>query len=505
MDCVDREAADSFERQAARFIAAAVCHVSEQWMSLVFASPLGTRSTDLNLLWHTGYRRKHTPALILSLLQMLGVSVLKGLCRCLPSFRRFGHAVYGNPTDHILVVPLSCGRKSGNRTFETPYVSTRTGDSLYVFGAVSSLGQHAEQDDLRFCRDVASPCVALLRAGWLALAEVKATFPERLLLGLQWAEWTLSLDWLIYLGLEQSLSRLVRARGIKRIGCIHEMHAHSKVVWRVAAMCGARGYTVQHASISLGKRWYFPYPEELCAGLELPDTFFVFEPHVAQLLKPFYNETQFVEGCSCRYAQWSARDAEVTKAGGGILFVTALPFYDNDVVIGSARKFLQDANGSMPVHFRLHPAAQLSRRARNWLTQNVSNGVVTLSNGSSLRVDLEGAKVVVGMGSTSLQEALVAGRPIIQLLHQDFLHYVDVEGMAGVIRVDYREFSCRTIEDAITRRVDIREARRRLGLDHPPVTYERLFAADTATSQGRQDTMMASAHALLHEPASRAT
>jgi hypothetical protein len=291
------------------------------------------------------------------------------------------------------------------------------------------------------------------------------------------------LDWLVYLGLEQSLVRVVETRKVRRIGCIHEMHAHSRIVWRVAAKSGAKGYTVQHASIALGKRWYFPFPEEVAAGLRLPDVFFVFESSVAKLLRPSYGTTKFEEGCSCRYAHWSMRGSEGMRAGEGILFVTALPFYDNDVVIASAKTFVQEAKGRLPVRLRLHPAAQLSRPARQWLMQNVNNGTVTLSTSSSLQDDIEWSKVVVGMGSTSLQEALAVGRPVVQLLHQDFLHYVDVEGMAGVIRVEHQQFSPRTIESAIRNRVHVREARQRLGLDHPAVTYERLFAIDVLSSQ----------------------
>ena len=99
-----------------------------------------------------------------------------------------------------------------------------------------------------------------------------------------------------------------------------------------------------------------------------------------------------------------------------------------------------------------------------------------MSSGRSLDQDLQVAIAVVGMGSTVLEEALVMGRPVVQITDSRFREYLDLEGLSGVSRVAYKNFSSSTLDSHPPLDRPPLEARHRLGLTHPEVTYDHLFA-----------------------------
>lgn len=468
---------DQFEERAAQFVAYVARSVPEALKSVLFASPLSTRSTDLCLLWHSGYRQNHKFSLMGKLIGSLVLGAVKGFLRAL-GFRREGYRVYGEIGSSVLVVPSNCGMRLGDDQFATSYVHSAKTDCMYVFGELGGLGPQARKFELALWQDTIKTLCWFIWSGGRALWKVKVNGLERLLLGLKWMSWILSLDWTRYYGLEKTLSRLVEERRITKIGCIHEMHPYSRIVWRIARKFNARGYSVQHASISYGKRWYFPHQDEQQSGLALPDVFYSFDEGVTEMLRTSYAETQFIPGCSCRYARWVEVEPAKPRSSGYLLFVTALPSYDNEVVLRGASRILSDETPLVRIRVRLHPAAQVGLSLRSWLRAETRRGLIDISNGTSLQEDIEGAAAVIGMGSTSLQEALVMGRPVVQLLHPEYLHYVDLEGIRGALRIDHREFSADILESLLSQQVDTKEARKRLGLSNPLVTYDRLFAAE---------------------------
>jgi hypothetical protein len=127
--------------------------------------------------------------------------------------------------------------------------------------------------------------------------------------------------------------------------------------------------------------------------------------------------------------------------------VTALPSFDNAIVK------LAQSRVSLPSRLRPHP--------------------VVSAPAASLEEDLSGAIAVIGLGSTVLQEAAASGIPVVQLTHPDYLEYLDLADIPGVIRILHSDFS----EDTLKRlpAPDAEEARRRFGSAHDEVTYQRLF------------------------------
>jgi hypothetical protein len=252
------------------------------------------------------------------------------------------------------------------------------------------------------------------------------------------------------------------------------MHYYSRILWIVAKKNGLDSYAVQHAVISPGKRWYFSYPEELAHGLELPSTMYVYGNYVEQLLRPYFKDTIFKLGCSSRYAHW--KDVKkLENSGKYYLFAGALAGFDNKVVLASARKVLHMARGALPVKIRLHPDAILTDFDTKWLTDSVRKGKMQISD-TTLDDDLNNAIVVIGMSTTVLAEALLLGRPVIQINHPDYLAYLDMSGIKGTMVIEYQAFSLRDLFNASTMEVDDETVRERLGLSNEEVTYNRLFS-----------------------------
>ena len=468
---------DPFEALAARCVTSVAERVSPDLRFLVFSSPVCTRRTDVSLLWHPGYRNGHKVRLLLEALASFPFDLAKGILRLAPPFRQYGWCVSGKIEERVVVLPSLCGEEVTPGQYRTPYVSSQAADALYLFGLRSSFGSSAKTMRLRFSTDLARPFFVLSRATLGAAPVVSGRWFERALIWLSWCSWLVSLRWLEVIALHGNLSAFVEHHRIAKIGCIHEMHEHARTVWDVASRHGARSYTVQHAAFSAGKRWLFPRRDEVDAGMALPDVFYVYDDQVVRMLQEHYRRTTFLLGSSSRYVP--LRTAVPFEAAGSeyYLFATALPFFDNDVVLGSVKRAL--ARGSQSrVRVRLHPAAQLTRGTRSWLRSAHRSGTLDLSSGRSLDQDLQGAIAVVGMGSTVLEEALVMGRPVVQITDSRFREYLDLEGLSGVSRIDYETFSSSTLALESLPPIDRAplEARRRLGLTQLEVTYDRLFA-----------------------------
>ena len=152
------------------------------------------------------------------------------------------------------------------------------------------------------------------------------------------------------------------------------------------------------------------------------------------------SEIFFILGCSGRYANWKQKNV-IDSAGRYHLFVTSLPKFDNKIVIQAMEKLFSESGGTSPVAIRPHPAAMLDWRSRFLLSYMSKRGVSILGRGTSLENDIKDSSVVIGLGSTVLMEAVLCGRPVVQLVHPDFLEYIDMDESIGIMKVDYRVFS----------------------------------------------------------------
>ncbi|HAZ10639.1 MAG TPA: hypothetical protein DCY56_06000 [Candidatus Omnitrophica bacterium] len=466
---------ESFEHLAAQYVALLARSIPQENISLVFSSLLCARSPDLGLIWHSGYRKKHINQLIVKGLWSVISGLVEGFARLSTNFRSFGYALYGKINDTILVVSLSCGSEASDGQFKTQYIPTQIDDAIFVFGTTDRFKQKTHRVKKLTFKDKSRINFFLIKGGITAFLKLRGNVLEKNLLLLEWLSWALSLKWLNNYYFEKSLSDAVERHPVKKIGCIHEMHAYARIVWRIAFKYGLKSYTIQHAAITAGKRWYFCYPEEKVSGAMLPEVMYVYEDKIANLLRPYFENTKFILGCSYRYAHWKDVRSIKKQKGKYYLFVGALPEFDNQVLIASLKKLLNSAKEEIPIRVRLHPLAKLSGSDREWLRVKIRQNIIQASKGISLRTDIEQALVVIGMSTTVLEEALLMACPVVQLTHSDYLEYIDLNGIEGVIKKDYQGLLLADLIALKDAEVNHEQARSRLGLGQPLVTYQGLF------------------------------
>lgn len=468
---------EPFERLAAKYVALLAQSIPRENISLVFSSLLCARSPDLGLIWHSGYRKKHINKLMAKGLWSVIRGLSEGFVRLSANFKSFGYVLYGKTNDTILVVSLSCGSETSDGQFKTQYIPVQRDDAIFVFGTADSFKQKIQRVNNLTSRNKLRLTYFLAKGGIAAFLKLKGSFFDKNLLLAEWLSWALSLKWLNNYYFEKSLSDALERNPVKKIGCIHEMHAYARIVWRTAFKYRLKSYALQHATITAGKRWYFCYPEEKESGVMLPEVMYVYEDKIANLLSPYFENTKFILGCSYRYVHWKDVQPIKNQKGEYYLFVGALPEFDNQVLIASLQKLLNSAKEGIPVRVRLHPLAKLSVSDRRWLEAKIQDNAIQISDGVPLKTDVERALVVIGMSTTVLEEALLMARPVIQLTHPDYIEYIDLNGVEGVIKKDYRELLLRDLIALKDAKVDHEQARNRMGLGQPLVTYQRLFSS----------------------------
>lgn len=464
-----------FEHLSAKFISFAAMRLPSELKSLAFSSPLSSRSPDLCMLWHPGYREKHKLRLFFSNLFSFLSAFLKLPFRILGNFKIFTYALYGNVYNTILVVPAICGQALSDKDFITNYVRKKKEDGILVFGPPNTCGKNEKKIQELSVKLKLYYTFSLIKAGFNAYFKLGQKFFDLTILLLHWLTWTLRFNWLRDYCLETTLLELIERFKIKKIGCIHEMHSYSRIVWKVAAEHNICAYTIQHAEVTLGKRWYFYYPEERQSGLVLPSVMYMYNKNIIETLRPYFNGTIFKLGCSSRYAHWKGIQKS-NNIGKYYLFVGALASFDNKILLTSIKRLLSGSfKTPLPIKVRLHPFAILSRTLRRWLALNARVGRIELSKNINLKDDLNNAIVVIGMSTTVLEEALLLGKPVIQLTHPDFLKYIDISGVRGAREVEYNRLSMQELDNISKIEVDSEAIKMKLGLNEAEVTYQQLF------------------------------
>jgi len=279
--------------------------------------------------------------------------------------------------------------------------------------------------------------------------------------------WMLHLHWACLLALGGRVEALLlNDKKPSLVFGVHELWPWSRVVWDICKRAGVSTITFQHASITRSKLWYFPHAEELAAGMALPDTFVVFSQKERELLAPhFPATTRFLFGCGPRYAHWKEIIVGPTQtlADQAVLFVSSVPWWDNEVVLEAAVRLLE-LGARRPVIVRVHPLAVVPGKWRRWLECARAHGEI-FRPAESLAEDLARCSAVVGMNSTVLEEAAMLGKGVVVLEQDHFLSFAPQLGT----HVTTQEFSWESVERALLQMSGQTAAfaRHGLGLDLP--------------------------------------
>jgi len=474
-----------FERLASQIWRGAAERLSGDARLLAIVSPLSVRIPDSRLVWHPGLRARPRGMLFRSLLGEMFGAIARGIAKLLRGGVRFEVASIGTPGGGVLVVPSALGSVDKDGCFHTGYVKLDPACEAFVFGPAGSCGKGATPMFIG-SGELVLLAVRLKLAALVAVVRAKGPIGDRFLLLLEWLIWIAALRFAQDLVLSRALDERFSRGNISAIGCVHEMNSIGRTVWVVTGRHGISGRALQHAEITSGKRWYFPLPEELVAGVALPDEIFVYDERLAERLAPSLPGVRFRLGCSERYSRWKNIVQSAPPTDGVVLFVGALARFDNDIVIASLERVVS-THPSLPLAVRLHPVADISPSCARTLARLEAAGVVEVSRGVPLAADLVRASVVVGMSTTVLEEALLVGRPVIQLVDDTYLTYIELSGVAGVTRISHGELDVAVLTRAIHTpaeeiAVGAVEIARRLGLANSVVTHTMLLEPQAVSS-----------------------
>ncbi|MBD3271406.1 MAG: hypothetical protein GF384_02565, partial [Elusimicrobia bacterium] len=276
------------EQLAASFIEKIVKTIPQRMEPVVFASPLCARSSDMDLLWHPGYASKHQLYLVVRYVNAIVWLSIKSFYRIIKGIRPLAYARYGKNYKSLFVMPSMTGYyHAESNTMETNYLERKSEEGLLVFGEINTCGPEEKMCNTMTIGIRIAMLYLLLIHGVRAWNRIRAPkFKDSFLILCSWINWCLRWSWIHDYYLGEILKESIEQYRPKQIGCLHEMHFYSRLVWWVAAQYGIKTSTVQHAGISEGKRWYFSYPEEWRAGLQLPSVMYVYHHSLIELLKP---------------------------------------------------------------------------------------------------------------------------------------------------------------------------------------------------------------------------
>lgn len=479
------------EQVFAGYAAALAQALPEELRVLAFCGPASFREPEIEDCWHPRFLNESALVSLARIAPKFFRSLVAGLRRVL--LGRFGELTFysGSDSSVIGITPASiCTIENGK--METAYCHPEDA------GAISwMVFEDAGEARDEFCSrlHVVKKLGSFLRA-WARVSFSHALLePDVAVASLLTLSCILRLHWVCLLAFGLRVEKILKQRRPRAVFCVHEMWPWSRVVWDVLRRNGIAGVTIQHASITRSKLWYFPMPVELNAGFATPDTFAVFSEKEQSLLTSYYpNSTSFPLTCGSRYAYLKEQKmfrgstskhqaVGALSVGGFVLFVSSVPWWDVEVVLSAAQKLSVMDHGTgnrehetWNILIRLHPRAVVPRRWQQWLKAAQARGDIHVSK-RRLREDLEAAAVVVGMNSTALEEATIMGRAVVVLEDSRYLSFATTLGMHCAVSA----LSWQSIEATVAAADDafVAAGRNALGIDLPVVRLSEIVSHET--------------------------
>ena len=262
------------------------------------------------------------------------------------------------------------------------------------------------------------------------------------------------------------------------------MHLYSRLMWKIARDQKRKGVTVQHGFITPEKLWFFNNVSEIEKGCPTPHIFYVYDHSIQRTLEKHYPYTRFFLCCSPRFLKWKDFDTvrrSQKNRSFCILFASALMFYEVALLIQAIRKLRVPPKGEKfhdyKIVLRLHPSVKFWHRV--WLKFYKVFFKYSFFEQSSLSLqeDLSRAGLVVGIGSTVLQEATILGIPVLNIKDENYMTYT-MFSPQQCLEVAFENFSWDAVLSAAENVPDIdlkMEIRQGLGLKNPVFSTKFMF------------------------------
>ena len=231
--------------------------------------------------------------------------------------------------------------------------------------------------------------------------------------------WILSFNWINLIIWSEAIIYSINKLKPKIVFCVHELHPLSRLVWFETTRKFIESKTVQHATISRTKLWYFPTKHEIDAGMCFPDYFYVFCKETKLLLKKnIPNTTKIDLCCGPRFSKYKKLHKIKNQEDSFILFVPSLSWWDNDIIIESIKKIISLKFQNKLV-IRLHPNALINTKGRIYLNFWMKRKLLYNSH-RDIRQDLEKSKLVIGATSSVLFEAAILGKKTLSIYNNKY-------------------------------------------------------------------------------------
>src|SRR3989338_7733417 len=456
------------EHTCAKWTAAFAKQLPEEIRSIAFCAPASFREPEIDDVWH--------PIVAMNSLLKFLIQYPPALCRSFAGgIRRFMFGRFGvcreylkNGATTIGITPATIC-KIENGKVVTAYCHPEDASAMSWIAFDPARREEAGYPVSR---------ITMLRMSarvfwcWMKISINGIGDRDWIVASVITLRWLLGMQWLILWMLALRVRQITKEIKFDKVFCVHEIWPWSRAVWYELAGQDIAGITIQHASIRRSKLWYCPASEEIEAGLKLPKEFAVFSENEKRLLQEFYSNTKFSIGCGTRYSHWKQKredDFKAVQPTDLVLFVSSVPWWDNEVVLGGVKMLLDYDASARPIVVRLHPLAVVRPRTRKWLEQAQCKERLTLSC-AALQDDITRAALVVGMNSTVLEEAAAMGRAILTLETNDYLSFATPLGLhLAESKLTWQAVEECIIENTTKRAELIRQGRQALGIDLPAV------------------------------------
>ena len=403
---------------------------------IVFCAPTSFRDPERDNIWHPYLLKQGKMAFFIGQMVPLLKSFGAGLWRWLVC--EFGSTVLIERPDSQVVAVGPDAVCHLNGDINTEYLIEK--DVSNVHWLISQNGRHGSV----FSRTTIIVNLFKMMVVWFKVVKSGGRSKYDFVCSLLFLRWLLSLVWVKYIGIYRDLEAAFIKLDPKLVFCVHEMHPLSRLVWCDAHKNNITTITVQHATITREKLWYFITDEEKDVGLRYPDIFSVYSRETKKLLQQNGSEnTQFELSCGPRFQKWKKFIQLYDYSGSGgtdILMVGSLAWWDNEMIFRLLDAMLQN-NMPYKISLRLHPSADFPENRKNWLDKMVNSNRISYSHGE-LMEELRGAELVIGGYSSVLHEAALLGRAVLMVDDLDFLYGREFEQTVKVDNVFVKIEAC---------------------------------------------------------------
>ncbi|MDC1174982.1 hypothetical protein OAT67_06290 [Bacteriovoracaceae bacterium] len=224
--------------------------------------------------------------------------------------------------------------------------------------------------------------------------------------------WVVAGYWSTNYSLYLYLKKILSGKKYNHVFCIHELHQHSRILWELASQMNVESISVSHALLAREKLWLHPTKYELDEGFKLPTKFIVNSDYDIEHTNHIYsNLTEFIKAASPRFSHWSKSNEETVCNSKTVLFAGSLAWWDNEILLNAIKKIINEKN-EFSIKLRFHPSSQYHKKWDTWLASH--QGAIEIDK-DDLKKSIQNSCLVVGVGSTVLDETPFFNRPSLTI------------------------------------------------------------------------------------------